>query len=91
MDTDAYITFEHVEILDVLRCETLDQRTVGSVFFRGELAAEDLLAPFSRDDGGVILRLNEKQQRSFVVSPNPRPRRTARAAAVGRSTTVVLL
>lgn len=57
MDTDTYIPFEHVEVLDVLRRETLDHHTAGSVFFRGELASEDLLAPFSRDDGGVIRRL----------------------------------
>jgi len=51
---DTYTTFEHVEIRDVLRCEALDYRAADAVFFRGEFASEELLAPFSRNDGGVI-------------------------------------
>ena len=54
------MAFEHVEGHDVLRRETLDYRTADAVFFLGELASEELLAPFSRDDGGVIRMLDER-------------------------------
>jgi len=64
MDIYTYTAFEHVEIRDVLSRESLDHRAADAVFFRGELASEELLAPFSRNDGGVIRKL--KMKNTFI-------------------------
>ena len=70
------MAFEHVEALDVRRRETLDHRAADAVFFLGEIASEELLAPFSRNNGGVIRTLDERN--TFIrYEYGFSPRRTA--------------